>query len=78
MKNKTALLGLMAMAMATDMRFSSQVSEETLKKGKYVPTKPKVIPKGCKEFEFEGFKCIALNEKSAIKKYQKFLKTRTT
>ncbi len=26
MKNKTALLGLMAMAMATDMRFSSQVS----------------------------------------------------
>lgn len=32
MKNKTALLGLMAMAMATDMRFSSQVSEETLKR----------------------------------------------
>jgi len=70
MKNKAALLGLMAMTMATDNRFGSQKSIE----GIHNPTKPKVIPKGCKKFSFDGFECIAINEKSASKKYNNYLK----
>lgn len=77
MKNKAALLGVMAMAMATDMRFSSQISEEEIKKLKYIPVKPKVIPKGCSKFSFDGFECIAINEKSALRKYNNYLKTIT-
>lgn len=77
MKNKSALLGFMAMAMATDMNFSSQISDETLKKGKYIPVKPKAIPKGCSKFSFDGFECIAINEKSALRKYNNYLKTIT-
>ena len=75
MKSKAGLLAFMAMATATNPNaFSSSVDPETLKGAKQIPKKPKIIPKGCKEFEFEGFKCIALNEKSALKKYQTFLK----
>lgn len=78
MRNKGALLAFAAMAMATDMRFSSQISDETLKNGKHIPVKPKVIPKGCSKFSFDGFECIAINEKSALRKYNAYLKTITT
>lgn len=47
----------------------------------FVPKKEpkKIIPKGCKEFSFynkEGnlFQCIALSEKTAKKKFNKWLK----
>ena len=32
----------------------------------------KIIPAGCKEYDFGDFKTIASSEKSAIKKYNKF------
>ena len=35
------------------------------------PKEP-VIPKGCKEYFFGEFKCVAINEKSAEKKYKKW------
>lgn len=43
-----------------------------------VTPKPKVIPKGCKEYEFIDserglFKVIAINKKSALRKFQKLL-----
>jgi hypothetical protein len=39
-----------------------------------VTPKKKPIPKGCKEFDIEGIKIIALNEKSAMKKFNKLNK----
>ena len=37
----------------------------------------KVIPKGCKVYEFDGFSCVASSDKVANKKYQKFLNNET-
>lgn len=39
-----------------------------------VTPKTKPIPKGCKVFEIEGVSIIALNEKSAMKKFNKLNK----
>ena len=76
MKKSAALSAFMAMAMAMGTRspYSSAIDPDDLQKAKYKPVKPKIIPKGCQEFKFEGFTCIAMNEASALKKYQKFLK----
>lgn len=78
MKDRAALLGFMAMAMSTNTSFSSQSSEEEIMKLKHIPTKPKVIPKGCEEYVFnESFgtlKVVAINKKSALKKYNKWYK----
>lgn len=41
------------------------------------PSKKPVIPKGCKEFVFaDGFKCIALNERNAMKKWTNHLENK--
>ena len=37
-----------------------------------VRPKDPVIPKGCQEYHFHGFSCIASSEKAALKKYSKF------
>lgn len=39
-----------------------------------VKPKKKPIPKGCKVFEIEGVSIVALNEKSAMKKFNKINK----
>lgn len=31
------------------------------------------IPKGCQRYRFDGFECVAISKKSALKKYRKFL-----
>lgn len=41
-----------------------------------VKPKKKPIPKGCKVFEIEGVSIVALNEKSAIKKFNKLNKNK--
>jgi len=38
------------------------------------PSPKVIIPKGCKKYNFPGFSCIAISEKSANTKYEKFLK----
>lgn len=52
----------------------------TKEKRKYQPRPEpkKIIPKGCKEYKFnygigETFECIATSQKSADKKFQKFI-----
>ena len=34
----------------------------------------KVVPEGCRVFNIEGYEIVALNEKSAMKKYKKLIK----
>jgi hypothetical protein len=76
MKSKSALLAAMAMAALANPYSSFIEPKKIAGTKKHIPIKPKVIPKGCKEFEFDGFKCIALNQKSANKKYQNYLTNR--
>lgn len=38
----------------------------------------KVIPKGCKLYEFDGFSCVASSDKIANKKYRKFVNNENT
>lgn len=68
----------MAMAMMSETNFDRKNEPR-----EFEPTKPpkKVIPKGCKEYKFyygtDGsfFECIAISEKIAKRKFDKFLKT---
>lgn len=75
MKKNLAFMSLAMMAMMAEKNFG-EIPKET--KRKYEPSKEpkKVIPKGCKEYVFnESFgtlKVIAMNEKSALKKYNKW------
>jgi hypothetical protein len=75
MKKNLAFMSLAMMAMMADTNFG-EIPKET--KRKYEPGKEpkKVIPNGCKEYVFnERFgtlKVIAMNEKSALKKYNKW------
>lgn len=41
---------------------------EELKKARANKAKQMLLDKGCKEFDIDGFKIIALNEKNAIRK----------
>lgn len=73
MKSKYIALAMMGMIMANYKTHDEPIN--------FLPKKEpkKIIPKGCKEFIFynkEGnsFKCIALSQKTAKKKFNKWLK----
>lgn len=78
MSNKgKQLAAMMALAMAagnsTFLSSTAGVHDE----GRVIKPIKKVIPKGMTEFEFsDGFKCFALNIHSAIKKYNKWVKSK--
>jgi len=70
-----------------DDPFNSGIDPEKLKGGKHIPPVPIVIPNGCKEYFFNSlgefsttkmlkaecvFTCYAINDKNAIKKFNKF------
>ena len=75
MKNNLAFMSLAMMAMMSETIFGEIPKETPIE---YKPRKEpkKVIPNGCKEYVFnESFgtlKIIAINEKSALKKYNKW------
>ena len=75
MKGKAYMMAMMAAALAGD----NSILQSTVpmpKEGKVIKTIIPPIPKGCTEYEFEdGFKCYALNSKSADKKHDKWIKT---
>jgi len=59
------LFGMMAAGLEIkDDHETNQIPTSTGKKHK-------VIPRGCKEYEIDGMKIIAISEKSAIKKHNK-------
>jgi hypothetical protein len=66
-KSKFQLLSLMAMGLAMG-------SQSIYKEPKKVNKPKKIIPKGCKEYNIDGKKIIALNEKSAVRKYNNLVK----
>lgn len=70
MKPITALATMMAMASGFDM--PSERGKNYLRPEDIDMTPPKkIIPKGCQVFNINGKEIIAINEKSAQKKYQK-------
>ena len=57
----------------------AQTNEPILREFEPPKEPKKVIPKGCKEFKFrygnnQFYKCIAVSQKSADKKFKSFLK----
>ena len=77
MKKNLAFMSLAMMSMMSDINFGEKPNKA---KRKYEPPKEpkKIIPNGCKEYVFnESFgtlRVIAINEKSALKKYDKWCK----
>ena len=72
MKKSGYLQVLMAMAM-----ISEGMAHQSNSGRKFEPDltpKKKVIPKGCKEFDINGVMIVAMNYKSACKKYNKMPK----
>ena len=73
MKNKLAMLGIMA-----SMFDNVNAGNSNKLKPKDIDVTPKKEPiaKGCKEFEFwhdgKQFKCVASNQKTANKKFEKW------
>ena len=69
MKNIHALA---IMAMMYDVELTSEKGKNNLRPEDIDMTPPKkIIPKGCKVYNVEGKEIVAINEKSAIKKYNK-------
>lgn len=70
MKSIGILATMMAMASQYDM--PSEWGRNNLRPEDIDMTPPKkIIPKGCQVFNINGKEIIAINEKSAQKKYQK-------
>ena len=74
MNSKSSVLALASMLASIDnstdilsMRGTNPLRPEDVD----VRPKKKPIPKGCKVFEIEGVSIVALNEKSAVKKFNK-------
>ena len=77
MYNKNSILALASLLAGMDnsmdtmsMRGRNPITPEDID----VTPKTKPIPKGCKVFEIEGVSIVALNEKSAMKKFNKLNK----
>lgn len=80
-KKGLSVLGIAAMLSSLDSMAdydptSNSRGSNTLKPEE-INTKPKrkIIPKGCKKYIIDGFEIIAINEKSAIRKFNKINKT---
>lgn len=74
MKNKLQILAALGMmsAMTTGSTYGRGSNDGSIGNG--VPdNKPKIIPKGCKEYTFYGVTVVALNRKSAKKKAAKLV-----
>ena len=70
MKPITALAAMMAMISQYDL--PSERKRNNLRPEDIDMTPPKkIIPKGCQVFNINGKEIVAMNEKSAQKKYQK-------
>lgn len=70
MKSLSALATIMAMASQYDL--PSERGRNILHPEDIDMTPPKrIIPKGCQVYNINGVEIIAINEKSAIKKYKK-------
>lgn len=70
MKSLSALAAIMAMSSQYDL--PSERGRNNLRPEDIDMTPPKrIIPKGCQVYNINGVKIIAINEKSAIKKYKK-------
>lgn len=73
-------LGIIAMAAALMADFNAPMdrnSKTSINDIDFTPKQPP-IPKGAKRYSFyeNEFTCIAINEKSAKKKYEKWLKSK--
>lgn len=70
---KAALATMMAMAMTMDTQSRPHPTKSHVDKGE----KPKVMPKGCQRYEFSNpdFTCVAIKEKNAKDKWEKFKKS---
>lgn len=69
MKSMGILAAMMAMASQYDNHLERKIN---LRPEDIDMTPPKkIIPKGCKVFNINGKEIVAMNEKSAQKKYQK-------
>lgn len=73
-KNSLALLslGLLASAFLNETPKTINIKPEDID----ITSKEPVIPNGCKKYVFGEFETIASSEKSARKKYDKWLKTK--
>ena len=70
MKSITTLAAIMAMSSQYDL--PSERGRNNLRPEDIDMTPPKkIIPKGCKVFNINGKEIVAMNEKSARKKYEK-------
>lgn len=70
MKSLSALAAIMAMSSQYDL--PSERGRNNLRPEDIDMTPPKrIIPKGCQVYNINGVEIIAINEKSAIKKYKK-------
>lgn len=70
MKSLSAMLAMMAMIMKDDLPSERKRNKMRPEDIDMTPPK-KIIPKGCKVFNINGKEIVAMNEKSAQKKYQK-------
>ena len=71
MKNINVYMAAM-MAMLNDVHIISERGRNNLRPEDIDMTPPKkIIPKGCKVFNIGGVEIVAINEKTAQKKYQK-------
>lgn len=66
-----SILALFAMGMMVDTAMTQNDGNYRHCIPKY---KPKIIPRGCKEFTFYGVTVVAINEKTAKKKCKKLSK----
>ena len=75
MNSIKSYMGLLAMSglLSSVMQQQFDLGERNNLKPEDIDVKPKkkLIPKGCKVYDIEGVEIVALNEKSAIKKYNK-------
>ena len=72
MRNIVGLLSMFALASSVSQN-QFDLGERNNLRPEDIDVKPKkkLIPKGCKVYDIEGVEIVALNEKSAIKKYNK-------
>jgi len=76
MSNKRIAMMMATMGLMSSMSFGSNQTSGSNdgSLGHGIPDNPKrVIPNGCKEYEFYGFKVVALSEKRARAKALKLL-----
>ena len=74
MKSGSLLAMAAMMGSVYDYPFSNSKEKSSLRPQDIDVTIKKILPKGCKVYTIEGVEIVAINQQSALKKYNKYHK----